>query len=125
MLKSPSELASKAFREAPELIYAVGDITRLVAWAACGAYEMDWDQFCRHVLSHLAWCELLEVQDQAGLDHLKGDFSQAQVRLIELAVHDGLKAGDQCDTRPEGQRSKVRDQFANYGPVRVAFQFPA
>ena len=114
MLTDPSDLASKALREQPELRYTTGDIPVGVAWAAQAAFEVDWPTFCQHILGHPDWCVLLEVQDQAGLDRLAESFAQVQPRLIELAVHDGLKAGDQRDTRPEGQRAQVHAEFAKF-----------
>lgn len=114
MLEAPSELVEEAFRKHPELVYTTGAIPTLVAWVAQGVYELDWAAFCQHVLSHPQWCELLEVQSQADLDRLAQGMDQVQVRLIELAVHDALKEGDKQETRPEGQRPKVRDEFDEF-----------
>ena len=98
----------------PELLYMADNIQALVAWAAQAAFELDWPIFCQHVLAHPTWCELLEMQDQAGVDRLAERFSEVAIHLIELAAHDGLKAGDQCDHRPEGPQSKVRDEFDEF-----------
>jgi hypothetical protein len=113
MLETPSERARQVFRQRPELMdYGPTDIPVLVAWAAQGAYEVIWSDFCQHVLMHPEWQSLLEVQTQADLDHLAAGFADVQVRLIELAIHDALKEGDKQDSRPEEQKAAVRDEFA-------------
>lgn len=114
MLKAPSELARKEFRRRSELAYGPSDISVLAAWTAQGAYEMAWPDFCQHVLAHPDWQELLEVHTQADLERLAAGFEHVQVRLIELAVHDALKEGDKQDTRPEGQKAAVQDEFAEF-----------
>jgi hypothetical protein len=114
ILQDPSELASKTLSERPEWRFTPAEIPAWVAWTAQGAYELPWEEFCQHVLNHPTWSELLEVQTQADLDHLAEGFANVPMRLIELAVHDGLKAGDKRDTRPEGQRSVVRDEYAEF-----------
>lgn len=120
LLKAPSELARKEFRQKPELAYGPADIPVLVAWAAQGAYEMAWPDFCQHVLARPDWQALLGVHTQADLEHLAAGFEHVQMRLVELAVHDGLKEGDKQDTRPERQKAAVRDEFAEFiGASRV------
>jgi len=114
MLHSPSELARKEFRKNPDLVYAAEAIPVLVLWTAVGVYELAWSEFCQHVLAHPAWVELLAVQTQADLDRLSVGFDHCPIRLIELAVHDGLKEGDKKDQRPAGQRPQVQDEFAEF-----------
>ena len=120
MLHTPSELANEEFRRNPELTYTAEQIPVLLLWAAVGAYELPWSEFCQHVLTHPAWAELLEVQTQDDLDHLSTGFDHCPVRLVELAVHDGLKEGDKQDQRPPQQKPPVRDEFAEFiGASRV------
>jgi len=90
MLHDPSELTRKEFRKDPNLVLTAADIPMLVLWTAVGVYELPWAEFCQHVLTHLAWAELLGVQTQADLDRLSVGLDNCQARLIELAVHDGL-----------------------------------
>jgi len=73
MLDAPSELTRKEFRRNPELIYTAEEIPALVLWAAVGAYELPWPEFCQHVLTHPRWAELLGVKTQADLDRLNLD----------------------------------------------------
>ncbi len=112
ILQAPSPLARKELARKPALTYGPADIPALVAWAAHGAYDMSWPDFCRHVLAHPRWQNLLEAHTQADLEHLAAGFEHASVRLIELAIHDALKEGDKQDTRPAGQRAAVRDELA-------------
>jgi len=100
MLRDPSELTRKEFRKNPELVYTAEEIPVLVLWAAVGVYELPWPAFCQHILTHLKWAELLGVETQADLDRLAVGLEHCQVRLIELAVHDGLKEGDKQDQPP-------------------------
>lgn len=120
MLHDPSELTRKEFRKYPKLVLTAEKIPVLVLWTAIGAYELPWSEFCQHVLTHPAWAELLGVQTQADLDRLSNGLENCQVRLIELAVHDGLKEGDKQDQRPDGQKPEVKDEFAeSIGASRV------
>ena len=90
MLCDPSELARREFRQNPALVYTVEEIAVLVLWAAVGAYERPWPAFCQHVLTHPQWAELLGVETPADLDRLAVGLEPHPVRIIELAVHDGL-----------------------------------
>jgi hypothetical protein len=120
MLTDPSELAREEFDKAPELHYSAEDIPISLAWVTQEAYELEWPTFCQFILSHAEWCALLSFQDQAGLDQLAAGFRRVQLRLVELAVHDGLKAGDKADTRPEGQQSQVQAEYNEFiGVSRV------
>ncbi len=81
---------------------------------------MAWSDFCQHVLAYPDWQELLGVDTQDDLERLAAGFEHVQMRLVELAVHNGLKEGDKQDTRPEGQKAAVRDEFAEFiGASRV------
>jgi len=123
LLSDPSALTRKEFRQDPDLVFTAADIPVLVLWAALGAYELAWEAFCNHVLTHSQWVELLGVETQADLDRLYEDLEKwptNPVRLVELAVHDGLKEGDKQETRPEAQRPPVQDEFAEFiGASRV------
>jgi len=114
MLDDPSDLTCKEFRQNPALAHTAEDIPELVLWTAVEAYELPWLEFCQHVLTHPAWASLLGVQTQADLDRLNVGWGNCPVRLIELAVHDGLKAGDKQDQRPADQKPKVQDEFAEF-----------
>ena len=120
MLTQPTEWAAKVLRQHPELLYTAADIPVYIAWAAWTAYEMDWATFCTRVLAWPAWQVVLQVQTQADLDRLPGQFDIVQVRPIELAVHDALKDGDKVDTRPAKEQAAVQDEFAqSIGASRV------
>ena len=114
MLRDPSELTQKEFRQNLEMAHSSEDIPNLVLWTAVSAYELSWDRFCQHVLTHSAWAELLGVQTQANLEQLKVNFDYYPIRLIELAVHDGLKEGDKKERRPAEQRPEVQNEFAEF-----------
>jgi len=114
MLRDPSKLARKEFRQNPDLVYTTEAIPVLVLWAAVGAYELPWPAFCQHVLTHPQWAELLGVETQADLDCLVVGLEHCPVRVIELAVHDGLKDGDKQDQRPADQRPPVQEENAKY-----------
>jgi len=114
MLRDPSELARQEFRQHPDLVYTGAEIPVLVLWAAVGAYELPWPAFCQHVLTHPQWAALLGVATQADLDRLVGGLERYPIRVIELAVHDGLKAGDKQDPRPVEQRPSVQVENAKY-----------
>jgi hypothetical protein len=123
MLTAPSQLATGEFRKHPQSIYTTADIPALVLWIALGAYELPWAQFCQHVLTHTCWMDVLDVSSQAELDQLYaaiGRWERAPIRVIELAVHDGLKKGDKRDLRPDAQRPPVQDEYAEFiGASRV------
>ncbi|MCX6030596.1 MAG: transposase [Chloroflexi bacterium] len=114
LLRAPSELARQEFRQHPDLVYTGAAIPGLVLWAAVGAYELPWPAFCQHVLTHPQWAALLGVATQADLDRLAGALEPYPIRVIELAVHDGLKAGDKQDPRPVEQRPSVQEENAKY-----------
>lgn len=114
MLRDPSELARQEFRQHPDLVYTIEEIGVLVLWAAVGAYELPWSAFCQHVLTLPQWAALLGVATQADLDRLAVDLEHYPIRVIELAVHDGLKAGDKQDPRPVEQRPSVQAENAKY-----------
>ncbi len=114
MLRDPSELARKEFRQNPALVYTAEEIPTLVLWAAVGAYELPWPVFCQHVLTHPEWADLLGVETQADLDRLAVGLELCSARVIELAVHDGLKEGDKQDQRSAEQRPPVREENAKY-----------
>lgn len=116
MLRDPSELASKEFRQNPELVYTAEAIPELVLWVALGVYEMTWPEFCQYVWTHPAWAELMGVQTQEDLDLLNVEFDHCPIRLVELAVHDGLKEGDKKDQRPVEQKPKVRNELGAIAP---------
>ena len=126
MLHDPSELTRKEFRKYPKLVLTADKIPVLVLWTATGAYELPWPEFCQHVLTHPAWAELLGVQTQADLDRLSTGLENCQVRLIELAVHDGLKEGDKQDQRPwRGRSTSSREKYrANPPSAAAVWQFP-
>jgi len=67
--------------------------------------------------------DVLDVSSQAELDQLYaaiGRWERAPIRVIELAVHDGLKKGDKRDLRPDAQRPLVQDEYAEFiGASRV------
>jgi len=120
MLDAPSELTRKEFRRNPELVYTAEEIPTLVLWAAVGAYELPWPEFCQHVLTHPQWAELLGVETQADLDRLNLPLERCPHRLIELAVHDALKEGDKQDQRPAAQRPAAQAECAEFiGVSRV------
>jgi hypothetical protein len=114
MLHDPSELARQEFRQNPDLVYTAEEIPVLVLWAAVAAYELPWLAFCQHVLTQPKWAELLGVEMQADLNRLAMGLDHCPVRVIELAVHDGLKEGDKQEQRPAAQRPPVREECAKY-----------
>lgn len=114
MLRAPSELARKEFRQNPDLVYTTEEIPTLVLWVAVGAYELPWPVFCQHILTHSQWAELLGAETQDDLDRLAVGLEHCSVRVIELAVHDGLKEGDKQDQRPVEQRPPIREENAKY-----------
>ena len=114
MLTQPSALAEQDLRRWPALAYEAADIRVLIVWTAWQAYEMDWLDFCQHVLTHPAWQTLLGVQTQADLDAVHSGFDGIRVRLIELAVHDALKEGDKQDARPASDKPTAQDRYAEY-----------
>ena len=117
MLTDPSELAAAELRKHPECVYTAGDIAALTLWVAEGVYELPRAAFCQHVLVNPQWAALLEVTSQADLDQLFDlidEWENIPFRVIELAVHDGLKEGDKQDIRPTAQRPPVQDEFAEF-----------
>jgi hypothetical protein len=114
MIRTPSELARKEFRQNPDLVYTSEEIPTLVLWAAVGAHELPWPALCQHILTHSKWAELLSVETQDDLDRLATGLEYCSVRIIELAVHDGLKEGDKQDQRPAEQKPPVREENAKY-----------
>jgi len=114
MLTEPSELAIAEFRKHPEYTYTTEDIPVLTVWVAEQVYEIPRSEFCQHVLAKPEWCKLLQVSSQADLDQLFDvitEWKWIPFRVIELAVHDGLKEGDKQDLRPSAQRPAVQDEF--------------
>lgn len=123
MLTEASKLATGEFRRHPEYTYTADDIPVLTLWVAEQVYEISRPTFCQHVLANPRWAELLQVSSQADLDRLfnaLSDRGNIPFRVIELAVHDGLKKGDKRDDRPAAQRPTVQDEFAEFiGASRV------
>lgn len=123
MLTEPSELVQKEFRQQPELVYRAADIPVLVLWTALGVLEWPWAEFKQQVLAQATWQEVLEVSTAAELDRLYDPISQWERlpnRVIELAVHDGLKEGDKREQRPAGQKPAVQSEVAEFiGASRV------
>jgi hypothetical protein len=110
MLTEPSELATAEFRKHPEDVYVAEDIPVLTFWVAEKVYESPRPEFCQYVLTNLEWAKLLGVSSQADLDELFDFVAECEnvpFRVIELAVHDGLKEGDKRDLRPAAQRPPV------------------
>jgi hypothetical protein len=117
ILTEPSELTTAEFRKHPEYVYAAEDIPVLTFWVAEEVYEFPRPEFCRHVLTNPEWAKLLGVSSQADLDELfdfVAEWETVPFRVIELAVHDGLKEGDKRDLRPAAQRPPVQDEFAEF-----------
>lgn len=117
MLTEPSELAIVEFRKHPEYVYTTDDIPILVVWVAEQVYEIPRAEFRQHVLAKPEWGKLLRVSSQADLDQLFdviADWEWISFRVIELAVHDGLKEGDKQDIRPSTQRPAVQDEFEEF-----------
>ncbi len=117
MLTEPSELASAEFRKNPEYTYTADEIPTLTLWVAEQVYDMSQPDFCQHVLARPEWAGLLGVSIQADLDQLFdliAEWSCIRFRVIELAVHDGLKEGDKQDRRPEAQKPLVKDEFTEF-----------
>jgi hypothetical protein len=123
MLTEPSELATDEFRKHPEYNYTADDIPVLTVWVAEQVYEIPRIEFCQHVLAKPEWGKLLEVSSQSDLDQLFDlivEWEWIPFRVIELAVHDGLKEGDKQDLRPAAQRPAVQDEFVEFiGVSRV------
>lgn len=117
MLTDPSELAAAELRKHPECVYTAGDIPALTLWVAESVYELARAEFCQHMLANPRWSELVGVASQAALDQLfdfVAEWESIPFRVIELAVHDGLKEGDKQDLRPAAQRPPVQDEFAEF-----------
>src|SRR5512147_2144490 len=123
MLTEPSELVREECRQQPELAYQARDIPALVLWTAVGISEQSWAEFSQQVLGQPAWQEVLGVSTAADLERLDEAIQQWERlpnRLIELAVHDGLKEGDKREQRPVGQKPAVQPESAQFiGASRV------
>jgi len=123
MLSDPSELVRAEFRQEPALVYEVGEIPVLVLWTAVGVWERPWAEFQQQVLEQPVWQQVLGVSTVAELEPLYATLQRWErlpTRLIELAVHDGLKEGDKQEQRPLGQQPPVQKEVAEFiGASRV------
>ena len=114
MLRDPS-VGPSGVRQHPDLVYTIEEIGVLVLWAAVGAYELPWSAFSPARADPPAVGRGgTGVATQADLDRLAVDLEHYPIRVIELAVHDGLKAGDKQDPRPVEQRPSVQAENAKY-----------
>ncbi len=111
LLSEPSELSQKVLKQNPQWAVNAEQNLVLVTWAAYMAWEKPWEEFCQMVIADPAWQELLGGPDQASLTERQAQFEEVIVRLIELALHDALKAGDKKDNRAAADKGPVEDQF--------------
>jgi hypothetical protein len=112
MLSDPSEHTSQVLKQNPwwELSPEINLV--LLTWAAFAAWDKPWVEFCQFVLADPEWQALLAVADQATLEQRQAQFDKQVVsRLVELAVHDALKAGDKQDNRSAGDKKPVEGEF--------------
>jgi hypothetical protein len=118
ILSDPSELTQKVLRQNPQWEVSAELNLVLVTWAAFMAWDKPWAEFCQLILTDPAWRALLAAPDQQILDDRQVQFGAVLPRLLELAVHDALKAGDQQDNRAEEDQTPVETEFA--GRIGVA-----
>lgn len=117
ILTEPSELVQEEFRQQPELAYQARDIPALVLWTAVGVFERPWAEFSQQVLGQPAWQEVLGVATATDLEQMYDTIAQWERlpnRVIELAVHDGLKEGDKRERRPAGQQPAVQTESSEF-----------
>lgn len=111
VLNDPSELSCKVLKQNPQWLLSPEIKLVLLTWAAYAAWDKPWAEFCQVILSDLEWQALVAVSDQASLDHRQAQFGQVVPRLVELAVHDALKAGDKQDNRSAAAKRAVEREF--------------
>ena len=112
ILSKPSDLTRKVLKENPLWLVSSEMNLVLVTWAAFAAWDKSWAEFCQKVLVDPQWQALLTATDQATLDERQAQFGEVVPRLVELAVHDALKAGDQQDNRTEADKKPVKKKFS-------------
>jgi hypothetical protein len=112
ILSEPSELSQKVLRQNPQWEVSAEKNLVLVTWAAFMAWDKPWAEFCSLILADPAWPALLATPDQQSLDERQVQFGAVIPRLVELAVHDALKAGDKQDHRAEADRRPVETEFS-------------
>lgn len=112
LLSEPSALSQKVLRQNPQWAVNAEMNLVLVTWAAFVAWDKPWAEFCQLVLADPVWQALLATPDQPTLDERRVQFGAVIPRLVELAVHDALKAGDKQDNRAEAERTPVETEFS-------------
>jgi hypothetical protein len=112
ILSDPSELTQKGLRRNPQWEVSAEMNLVLVTWAAFVAWDKPWAEFCRLILADPGWRTLLASPDQQTLDERQLQFGAVQPRLFELAVHDGLKAGDKQDNRAEADQTPLETEYS-------------
>lgn len=112
ILSEPSELSQKVLRQNPLWEVSAEKNLVLVTWAAFMAWDKPWAEFCPLILADPVWPALLATPDQQTLDERHVQFGAVIPRLVELAVHDALKAGDKQDHRAEADRTPVETEFS-------------
>jgi len=112
ILSDPSELTQKVLKQNPLWEVSAQMNLVLVTWAAFVAWDKPWADFCQLILGDPAWSALLAVSDQQTLAERQAQFGEVIPRLVELAVHDALKAGDKQDHRAEADKRPVEAEFA-------------
>jgi len=112
ILSEPSELSQKVLRQTPLWEVSAEMNLVLVTWAAFMAWDKPWAEFCQLVLVDPVWQTLLASPDQQTLDERQVQFGAVIPRLVELAVHDALKAGDKQDNRAEEDQRPVETEFS-------------
>lgn len=111
ILSDPSELSGQVLKQNPLWELSPEVNLGLLTWAAFAAWDKPWAEFCQLVLADPDWQALLGVSDQATLDQRQAQFDQVVPRLVELAVHDALKAGDKQDNRSVMDKGAVETAF--------------
>jgi len=112
LLSEPSDLSQKVLKQNLQWEVSAEMNLVLVTWAAFAAWDQPWDEFCALILATPTWQALLAAPDQPTLDERQAQFGEVIPRLVELAVHDALKAGDKQDHRAEADQSPVETEFA-------------
>jgi len=112
ILSDPSELTQKVLKQNPLWEVSAAMNLVLLTWAAFVVWDKPWADFCQLILADPAWSALLAVSDQQTLAERQAQFGAVIPRLVELAVHDALKAGDKQDHRAEEDKTPIEPEFA-------------
>lgn len=109
LLTEPSEIAQKWQKKHPEAWFEAEQVPYILVWVAMQAWETDLEGLPERLDD--------EARALLGPDfvwdprRMEQEFARLHPRVVELAIHDAFKEGDEEDPRPPQEQATPEEEF--------------